>query len=313
MGTPDLAAGALAALHQAGYDLPLVVTQPDKTGGRGQKQMDSPVKTFATCKGLNVYQPTSVKEYEAIQRIRDAGPDVIVVAAYGKILPAELLELAPLGCLNIHASLLPAYRGAAPIQWALLNGEKETGVTIMKLDEGVDTGPVLLQEKLTISDDMDFGGLYKTLTDMGARLLLEALPLWAEGSLKPRSQPMESASYATRLERRDEIADWSKPADMILNQIRAFSPAPGTQARFGEKDVKILSARKATEEDAKAQTSLNKLLPGQIVSVLKRQGPVVATGEGCLVITQMQPSGKKPMDGWSWVNGSRAQQGQMFS
>lgn len=311
MGTPELAATALEGLYQAGYDLPLVVTRTDRPGGRGYRQACSPVKRFAAEKGLALYQPPNIKEAEALGRIREASPDVVVAAAYGKILPPPILEAAPLGCLNIHASLLPAYRGAAPIQQALLNGGGETGVTIMKMDEGLDTGPILLQEKFTIAEDMDYGSLYAALAGLGARLLLEALPLWAEGRLKPKDQPAEGATYAGLMERKHEIIDWSWPADRIRNQIRAFSPSPGASARLGGKEIKILGARILSDESITEAAEVP-ALPGQIVGVLRREGPVVAAGEGRLLLTKLQPAGKKPMDGWAWLNGSRAAPGQCF-
>jgi len=323
MGTPGLAARALAGLYEAGYELPLILTQPDRPKGRGNKEALSAVKAYATGKGLTVYQPSRLSEPETIQRIRQAAPDAIVVAAYGKILPAALLEAAPLGCLNIHASLLPAYRGAAPIQWALLNGEKETGVTIMKIDEGVDTGPILLQKRLPVPEDMDHGGLYELLSDAGASLLLEALPLWAGGRLTPREQPAEGLSYAARLERAHEAIDWTQPAEAIRNRIRAFSPSPGASAHIGDKEIKILRAKALPDEEAAimlAKSSVetwrssapDRPAPGLIIGAVRQAGPVVAAGEGSLLLTLVQPAGRKPMDGWAWLNGSRLAAGETF-
>ena len=318
MGTPALAAEALASLYEAGYALPLVVTQPDKTAGRGHKAPLSPVKAFAESKGIPVYQPGSLKTGEAAIRIGAAEPDAIVVAAYGKILPLPLLESTPLGCLNVHASLLPAYRGAAPIQWALLHGDKETGVTIMKMDEGVDTGAIIRQERLRIPQGMNFGELYGALSALGARLLTEVLPLWAEGGLPPQKQPVEGATYAPLLTREHEKVDWARPAEAIRNQIRAFCPSPGASAYIGDKEIKILDARVLTEEEAAAlagKTGKAFLFgaPGQIAGFARGQGPVAAAGEGYLLLTRVQPAGKKPMDGWSWLNGSRLAPGQAFS
>ena len=311
MGTPALAAEALEGLYDAGYELPLVVTQPDKPKGRSMKPAISPVKAFAEAKGLTVYQPVGIREPETMKRIAGASPDVVVTAAYGRLLPAPLLGAAPLGCLNIHASLLPAYRGAAPIQWALLNGEAETGVTIMKLDEGLDTGPILARESLPITGDMDYGSLYQAISSLGARLLLETLPLWAEGRLTPQAQPAEGASYAERIERKHEIIDWRKPAETIRNQIRAFAPSPGAAARFAGRELKILSARIQTGEEA-GEAARTPMQAGEIVGAQRGAGPVVAAGQGCLLLTTVQPAGKKPMDGWAWLNGSRAAPGQAF-
>ena len=315
MGTPSLAAAALSGLHRAGYELPLVVTQPDKPKGRGQKEAFSPVKAFAVENGLPFIQPANLKEEDALARIGGASPHAVVVAAYGKLLPPAVLCAAPLGCINIHASLLPAYRGAAPIQWALLDGAKETGVTIMKMDEGIDTGPVLLREVLPIPEDMDYGGLYEALSALGARLLLEALPLWAEGRLTPQAQPQEGASYAARLTRRDEIIDWTQPAGAIRNRIRAFCPAPGASTHIGDKEIKIMDARALTDEEAGGLLA-NPVLPappGRILGMARGSGLVAAAGEGCLLVTQVKPAGKKTMDASSWINGVRLESGQCFA
>ncbi|MEL7623615.1 MAG: methionyl-tRNA formyltransferase [Clostridiales bacterium] len=310
MGTPELAAEALAGLYQAGYELPLVVTQPDRPKGRGQKLAFSPVKEFALSKGLAVFQPDSLKTPDALERILEARPDVMVVAAYGRILPPAWLEAAPLGCINIHASLLPAYRGAAPIQWALLNGEKETGITIMQMDQGLDTGPILLQRRLPIPGDMNFGQLYAALAQLGSQLLLEALPLWASGRLQAQPQPAEGGTYAVRLEREHEAIDWRKTSAEIHNQIRALSPLPGASAGLGGKEIKILAAQVLTLEELAGMTQ--EYEPGSILGSIRRRGPVVATGDGGLLLTFVQPVGKKPMDGWSWLNGSRLEAGQRF-
>ncbi len=314
MGTPELAAEALAGLYEAGYELPLVVTQPDRPKGRGQKLAYSPVKELALSKGLEVFQPDSLKTPEALERIQAARPDVMVVAAYGRILPPAFLAAAPLGCINIHASLLPAYRGAAPIQWALLNGEKETGITIMQMDQGLDTGPILLQRKLSIPEDMDCGQLYHGLAQLGSRLLLEALPLWADGRLQAQAQSAEGATYAGRLERVHEAIDWRKTSAEIHSQIRAFSPLPGASAVLGDKEIKILAARVLTAEELAeiAPAAAKEYEAGLILGAARRRGPVVATGDGGLLLTSVQPVGKKPMDGWSWLNGSRLEAGQRF-
>ncbi|MCL1848372.1 MAG: methionyl-tRNA formyltransferase [Clostridiales bacterium] len=317
MGTPELAAAALAGLYEAGYELPLVVTQPDRVSGRGRQAAFSPVKAYAYSKGLRVDQPDSLRTKDTIYRIREAEPEVIVVAAFGMLLPAPLLDMAPLGCLNIHTSLLPAYRGAAPIQWALLNGEGETGVTIMRMDEGLDTGPILMQEKLAIPEDMDYGELYNALSSLGARLLLDVLPQWAKGGIQARSQNDDGASYVAKLTRKHEIIDWSCSSDAIRNQIRAFSPSPGASTGIGGKEIKVLQAtRISSEEQSRLCTEVQEhgvqALPGQIAAILRRHGPVVATGDGFLLLTKVQPAGKKAMDAWSWLNGSRLSVGQAF-
>ena len=324
MGTPELAVGILSGLRDAGYALPLVITQPDKPMGRGKATGFSPVKAFALSEGLDVYQPENLRDKRVLARINEAKPDAIVVAAYGKKLPALILEAAPLGCLNAHASLLPAYRGAAPIQWALLDGATRTGVTIMKMDEGIDTGPILSQESLSIGRDMDYGALYSALTSLGTSLLLKTLPLWARGEIIPREQPPEGVSYARLIKREDEIIAWSRSAVDIANQIRAFSPKPGAAARVGGREVKILSAElyneSADEVPGSGSVSGEKSdkpegeapSPGTIVKISRGYGPVILTGKGYLLITRTRPAGKKPMDAWSWLNGSRLNVGQSF-
>jgi methionyl-tRNA formyltransferase len=311
MGTPALAATALRALWTAGYALPLVVTRPDQPKGRGQRPGCSPVKALALELGLEVYQPAGLKENDAVERIRAAAPDVIAVAAYGGILPPALLAVPPLGCLNIHASLLPAYRGAAPIQWVLLEGEAETGVTIMKLDQGLDTGPILASRRLPIPADMDYGGLYEALSALGAALLLETLPRWAAGELTPQEQPA-AGSYASRLERRHERIAWRDGAVSIQNRIRAFSPWPGAYTTLEGKEIKILRAE-AVQEPGQPTPAAGGAVPGAVVDIWRRRGPVVATGQGRLLLTTLQPAGKRPVDGWAWLNGSRMTIGQRFA
>ena len=338
MGTPRLAAVALSDLYDAGYEIPLVLTRPDSPAGRGKKIACSSVKAFAMSKGLTVIQPGSLKNDRVLQLIIEAGPDVIVTAAYGKILPKAVLEAAPLGCLNIHPSLLPAYRGASPIQWALLSGETQTGVTIMKSDEGIDTGPILAQETLSVSDDMDYGSLYEALSALGSRLLLETLPLWARGEICAREQSALGVSYAGKMTREREIIAWDRPAKDIANHIRAFSPAPGASASIDGKEIKILAASALTGSglpelltnsaattavpelltNAAATTAAPELLatdaaPGLIAGIIRRQGPVIRTGDGFLLITRVKPAGKNPMDAWSWLNGSRLKAGQSFT
>jgi methionyl-tRNA formyltransferase len=314
MGTPELAARALLGLYEDGYELSLVVTQPDKQKGRGNKLEFSPVKALAIDKGLDIIQPTSLRDPAVIRQIRDAEPDAIIVAAYGKLLPKEILELPPLGCINIHASILPAYRGASPIQWALINGESETGVTIMKMDEGLDTGPILSREKMEIPDNMDFGGLYAALSEMGARLLSDVLLGLTEHTIMPEEQTEEGASYAGRLDRKDEAIDWGQPAVAVRNRIRAFAPSPGAYASIGGKEIKVLKAEVLQEGEEGAFPVLlqGEQTPGQIIGVVRKSGPVVACGDGYLLLSAVQPAGKKPMEGWAWLNGSRLAQGQSF-
>ena len=322
MGTPDFAVRPLTVLYEAGYTLPLVVTQPDKPRGRGQKDSFSPVKAYAAAKGLPLIQPAHLDEEAAIAQIRDARPDVIVVVAYGQMLPPALLGLPPLGCLNIHPSLLPSLRGAAPIQWALLNGDTETGVTIMQMDQGWDSGPVICQERFRIAGDLDYGRLNDILMESGADLLLKTLPMWADHRLQPTDQAADCCTYAPRLTRSHETIDWSRTMVEIHNQIRAFSPTPGASAVLNRMEIKILDAITLTTEEAAALPASFTLspdagagarpVPGQIVGFARKQGPVVAAGEGYLLLTKVQPAGKKSMGAWDWLNGSRLIPGQRF-
>lgn len=315
MGTPEFAAETLRALSEAGYELPLVVTRPDRRAGRGNKLAFSAVKEVALELGLEVYQPARIREPEVLERLAAASPDVIVVAAYGRILPPEILELAPLGCLNIHGSLLPAYRGAAPIQRAILEGRKVTGITIMKMDAGMDTGDILSQKVFVVPDAMDCGQLFEALSKLGARALLETLPAWADGRLEACPQPEEGVSYAAKLTREDERIDWGRTAREIRCQIRAFSPAPGANTLLNEKEIKILSAEliRPAEVYLTIEAGAPEALAGTVLGTIKGKGPVVAAGEGALLLTRLQPIGKKPMSGDAFVNGYRLTPGTRFS
>ncbi|HCP15742.1 MAG TPA: methionyl-tRNA formyltransferase [Peptococcaceae bacterium] len=319
MGTPELAAHCLDGLAKAGYELPLVVTQPDRPKGRGQKLAFSPVKEKAMELGLPVFQPRRVREAEAVEFLRQIAPDVIVVAAFGQILPKAILDIPPLGCINVHASLLPAYRGAAPIQWVLLNGERETGITIMKMEEGLDTGPMLLQKKLRIPDTMTGGQLYDELSSLGRSALLEALPLWAEGRLEPIPQPAENVSYAVRLERNHEVIQWGLPATRLINQIRAFQPEPGAFTYWQGKEIKILEAQVLEPEEEAALIAQfhekrpeQACVPGMVIGILRKKGLAIKTGQGALLVTCLKPVGKQPMDGGSFINGYRVETGDLF-
>lgn len=312
MGTPALAAHSLKALVDHGYQVTLVITQPDRPQGRGKKVGMSEVKSQALELGLEVFQPEGLKEPGVLERIKEAQPEVIVVAAYGKILPEEILNLAPLGCLNIHASLLPQYRGAAPIQWVLLDGQKETGISIMKMEKGLDTGPVLLQKKIAIPEDMDGGGLYQALTHLGAEALLEALPLWADGKLSAVPQKEEEASYAPRILREHERLDWRQPAQSLVNQIRAMGPWPGAYAHWQDKEIKIIKAKAISSESLAESTVKEGGQPGTILAIPRKQGPVIQTGKGALQLIVVRPVGKNEMSASSYLNGNPMEVGQCW-
>jgi methionyl-tRNA formyltransferase len=319
MGTPSLAACCLHSLAAAGYDIPLVVTQPDRPKGRGRKLVFSPVKEEALALGIQVFQPERLRDTESQRILRELAPDLIVVAAFGQILPKAVLDLPPLGCLNVHASLLPAYRGAAPIQWAILDGQKETGITIMLMEEGLDTGPMLMQKRMPISEEMTGEQLYDSLSQLGAEALIEAIPLWAKGQLQPIAQDDTQSTYAVRLERKHEKIQWERSSDQLRNQIRAFHPWPGAFAIWKDKEVKILAAHKVEPEERAGFVQALKeekpeldIVPGLVLGIYRKKGPLVETGEGALLLTQIQPVGKQPMDGASFVNGYRVSPGDMF-
>jgi len=294
-GTPEFARAALQALHAAGYDVPLVLTQPDRPAGRGMKLHASPVKQWAQAHGVPVAQPRSLRldgKYPedaaaAQDALRAARPDVLVVAAYGLILPQWVLDLPRLGCLNIHASLLPRWRGAAPIHRAIEAGDAETGVTIMQMDAGLDTGAMLLAEALPIAPRETTGTLHDQLAALGGRLIVQALALAARGELRATPQPAEGVSYAHKIDKHEAAIDWSLPAEVIERRIRAFDPFPGASGVLGGEAVKLwrseISSCQCTP-DAR---------PGRILLV-NDEGVTVACGQGALTLTELQrPGGKR--------------------
>ncbi len=231
-GTPEFAAAALAALHDAGHEIALVLTRPDQPGGRGQALRESAVKCLARERGLPVEQPRTLRDPALHARLRTLDADAMIVAAYGAILPREVLAIPKRGCLNIHASLLPRWRGAAPIQRAIEAGDRETGITIMQMDEGLDTGPMLLVEREPIGPDDTGGRVHDRLAALGARAIVEALAALERGTLVARAQPDEGVTYAHKLTRDDARIDWSQPAQRIVDRVRAFDPVPGAAARL---------------------------------------------------------------------------------
>lgn len=285
MGTPDFALPALESLVSSPHQVVGVVTQPDRPKGRGKKVQPSPVKKLALSLGLAVYQPERVKEAGFVDRLRELHPDVIVVVAFGQILPPSVLYLPPCGCVNLHASLLPRYRGAAPIQRAIMNGERETGVTTMLMDEGLDTGDILLQRTVPIYEEDTAGTLHDRLARIGAELLVETLDLMAKGTLVPRPQDHRLATYAPPLTLEDEIIDWRKPARDLYNQIRGLNPWPGARTWW---ENKVLKVWQAIVSDFPLPSGA---LPGEVV--LSGRELVVATGKGCLALREVQLEGGK--------------------
>lgn len=290
MGTSDFSVPTLRTLVEHGYDVKAVVTQPDRPKGRGRTIVPPPVKVFAEQHDIPVLQPQKVRAPEIQETLRELSPDVIVVVAYGQILPESILRIPRLGCINVHASLLPKYRGAAPIQWAIIQGEQETGVTTMVMDKGMDTGDILLQKIVPIMPDDTAGTLHDTLSEVGAEVLLETLQRLEAGTLTPTPQHHEQASYAPLLKKDDGQIRWQEPAIQIRNTVRGLFPWPGAYTHFQGKAVKLLNVQ--VEEHS---PDAGEALPGTIVALDARTGPLIATGEGTLRILEVQPENKRPM------------------
>ena len=286
MGTPDFAVEPLEAIIKAGYEVAAVVTQPDKQKGRGKEVKMTPVKECALRHGIPVFQPVKIKEPEAVAELEKYQADLFVVAAFGQLLSEEILNMPEYGCINIHASLLPAYRGAAPIQWAVLNGEKESGVTIMQMDKGLDTGDMLLKRSVELSPKETGDSLHDKLMHLGAELIVEALSKLEKGELVPEKQKDELSSYAKKLTKAMGQIDWSKDAVSLERWIRGLNSWPSAYTFFGGKTLKIWEAQVAEENGAQ------KAEPGHVVSV-SREGFTVACGQGALQILSLQLEGKK--------------------
>ncbi len=293
MGSPAFAVPVLQALAAA-YPVVGVVTQPDKPAGRGRRPTPPAVKTAALALGIPVMQPRRLRQPEAFEHLRAWQPDLIVVAAYGQILRPNVLALPRYGCLNVHASLLPRWRGASPIQHAILHGDAQTGVTIMQMDEGMDTGPILSQRAWPITEEDTAASLSDRLSTLGAALLLETLPCYLEGRIRPHPQPEVGITYALLLKKADGQLDFERPAVALARQVRAFNPWPGAFTLWKGQPLKIHGAH------AEALPSPG---PGARLTVAGR--PALGTAEGVLVLDQVQPAGKKPMAGEAFLRGAR--------
>ncbi len=294
MGTPEFSVPSLAALVEGGYDVVAVVTQPDRPAGRGRKVVPSPVKQYALDHSLKVLQPTSVRKPETVAELAALRPDVIVVAAYGKILPPEVLTLPPKGCVNVHASLLPRHRGAAPIVAAILAGDTITGTTIMLMDEGMDTGPILAQATLEIRPDDTAITLGQRLARQGAELLAATLPMWLAGEIHPQPQPEEGATVCRPIRKEHGRIDWTRPAIEIERMVRAYQPWPGAYTSWQGQPLKILRAHVA---EGPAE-------PGKVIPW--EGGAAVGTGQGLLVLEEVQPAGKRAMPIQDFLRGRPA-------
>ena len=303
MGTPDFAVESLNALVKAGHEVAAVITQPDRPKGRGNKVAFPEVKTRALELNLPVHQPASVKDDAFLELLKGYAPDVIVVVAFGRILPQSVLELPPYGCINVHGSLLPKYRGAAPIQRAVLDGCKESGGTIMQMDIGMDTGDMLLQGSLPITDEDNTGTMFEKLAVLGGELLIQTLDGLKQGTIQPVKQNEAEATHAARILKEDEVIDWKKPADELFCQVRGLAPAPGAYTVWNGQRLKIWKSRVSEKETGKT--------PGTLVEIGKDY-LLVQTGKGCLEVLELQPAGKKAMPAKAFCNGTGVETGLQF-
>lgn len=302
MGTPDFAVPTLKALIKSGHDLAAVVTQPDRPKGRGKRETPPPVKETARASGIPVFQPTKIRDPDFIELLKGLSPEIIVVVAFGRILPPDILCLPRRGCVNVHASLLPKYRGAAPIHWAVINGETETGITIMYMDEGLDTGDMILQESIAIGIEENVGSVHDRLAMLGARLLLESLDL-IEREKAPRVPQTGNATYAPMIKAEDELICWDKPAESIYNQIRGMDPWPGAHTFLSGRVLKIWRSVVLDEGQA--------IKPGS-VKTSGRSEIIVETGKGRLMITELQLQGAKRLKAAEFLRGTSIPEGTVL-
>ncbi|MBI5953719.1 MAG: methionyl-tRNA formyltransferase [Chloroflexi bacterium] len=294
MGSPDFALPSLSALAKV-YDVVGVVTQPDRASGRGRELKAPPVKTLALELNIPVMQPEKLRAPEAMNQLRKWSPDLIVVAAFGQILKRDVLDLPRYGCINVHASLLPRWRGAAPINAAILAGDEETGVTIMKMDVGLDTGPMLAAKSIRIGRDDTAGSVFQALSKLGADLLLKTLPEYLAGDLKPVPQPEEGATYAPMLKKEDGLLDFSHPAVKLERRVRAMNPWPGAWFEWDGNPLKVLRASIVSGDKALA-SGVRFTVEGK---------PAIQSADGALVLEEVQPAGRKVMPGKSFLAGAR--------
>ena len=305
MGTPDFSVGTLRELAKAGHEIVGVISQPDKPKGRGKNLQPTPVKEAAMELGLPVYQPKKVRDPEFIQVMKELNPDVIVVVAFGQIIPKEILHMPKYGCINVHASLLPAYRGAAPIQWAVINGDKESGVTIMRMDEGVDTGDMINKVIVPLNEKETGGSLFDRLSESGAKLLVETLPMLEDGSAVFEKQPEESTTpYAAMISKKMGELDWAKSATELERLIRGLNPWPSAYTFLNGKTLKVWKC-------AVERAECGKEAPGTIIGVDK-SGIHVACGSDALILKEVQLEGKKRMETDAFLRGYQVTAGSML-
>ena len=321
MGTPDFAEKSLEKVFEAGYKREAVITNPDKPKGRGMKLISSPVKQFAEAKGLNVLQPQKIKNNnEFIEEIKKINPDVICVVAYGKILPKEILDIPKLGCINVHGSLLPKYRGAAPIQWAVLNGDKTTGITTMYMDVGMDTGDMILKEETEIGEDETTGELWERLSNIGANLLVKTLELIEKGEA-PREKQGENYSVAPMLEKEMAHISWqNQTAKQIKNLVRGLNPIMGAYSLENDKKIKFWKVEAITNEDIinifpefkDYDYKLNAIEPGTILFSNEKTGLYIKAKDGIIKVLEIQGENAKRMNISDFLRGNKLEVGTIF-
>ncbi|MCP2520023.1 methionyl-tRNA formyltransferase [SCandidatus Aminicenantes bacterium Aminicenantia_JdfR_composite] len=305
MGTPEIAIPFFRKLLENGHEIRLVISQPDKPVGRGMKIIPTPVKEFALKNNIPVYQPLKIREDEkALEKIKEVNPELIVVVAYGQIIPPSIIYYPPFGAINVHFSLLPKYRGAAPVQWAILNGERKTGVTIFKLNEKMDEGDILSQREIEILPDEKASHLENRLSEIGAELLVETISLLKQGKIKPKKQDHSLATYAPRLKKENGIIDWKKDSNIIHRMVRAFDVWPSAYFFMKNKRIKIIEG-KAVEPFS----DVSDLLPGQIWKIDKNGIYIVCGNSTLFLIEKLQPEGKGIMSAYSFSLGARLKPG----
>lgn len=300
MGTPEFAVLPLEVLSNTDYSIPLVLSQEDSPKGRGKKVLPTPVKEKAIELGLEVFQPKNVSSKESINKLREINPDFIVVAAYGQILSKEVLSIPKYGCINIHASLLSKYRGAAPINWVIINGERETGVTTMKMDSGIDTGDILLQESIEIGTEDDSATIYEKLSNLGGELIVKTLDGIKNNTLIPKKQDQSKATYAPMINKSMGRIDWNKEGNQIVNLVRGLKPWPFAYTFYGKDNVKI--------HKAKAIDKIYDGINGEIVHV-SDEGAFVIASDSCVIIEELQFPGKKRMPVREFIKGNPIEKG----
>lgn len=309
MGTPEFAVPSLKTILAEGHEVAAVVTNPDRPKGRKRILTAPPVKIEAEKHGIPVFQPEKLRKSDVVEQIREISPDLIVTAAYGQILPKSLLEIPRLGCINIHASLLPKYRGGAPIHYAVMNGDAVTGVTIMYMAEGLDTGDMISKVEVPITDEDTTGSMFEKLAEAGADLLRKTLPGIADGSIQAVPQNDAEAVYSPNITREDEKIDWSRTSLQIFNQIRGLNPFPGAYTLWDGAIMKVWACQKPSDNSGSG--SSKELAPGTVLSCTVN-GIEVVTGDGTLILMTIQPAGKKAMDVAQFARGSSIPSGTVL-